>query len=74
MAVLALLLSRVAPPRFAEGDRFRLFVLAYFTWRLVIDFLKPGVRFGGMTILQWSSVAALVWYARDLRRMATAYV
>ena len=55
--------------RFAEGDRFRVFVLAYFGWRLLVDFLKPGIRFGGLTTLQWCCVATLIWYARDLRRM-----
>jgi len=69
MILLALVLSRISPPRFAEGDRFRVFMLGYFGWRLLVDFLKPGVRFGGLTVLQWCSVAALLWYARDLRRI-----
>jgi phosphatidylglycerol---prolipoprotein diacylglyceryl transferase len=69
MLLLAFGLSRVSPPRFAEGDRFRVFMLAYFGWRLLVEFLKPGVRFGGLTVLQWCSVAALLWYLRDLRRM-----
>ena len=54
-------------------DRFRAFVLTYFGWRVAVDFLKPGVRFGGLTVLQWSSLAAMLWYARDLRRMAVEH-
>ncbi len=69
MLILALLLSRVSRPRFAQGDRFRLFVLAYYSWRLALDFLKPGVRFGGLTTLQWACAAAVVWYSPDLWRM-----
>ena len=69
MILLAFLLARMAPSRFAEGDRFRAFLLAYFGWRVCVDFLKPGIRFGGMTMLQWSCIAALAWYAPDLRRM-----
>ncbi len=69
MMLLAATLSRMHPPRFAEGDRFRAFLFAYFSWRFVIDFLKPGVRFGGVTILQWCCLAAIIWYAQDLRRM-----
>jgi phosphatidylglycerol:prolipoprotein diacylglycerol transferase len=69
MILLALCLRHIRPPRFAEGDRFRAFVLGYFGWRFVIDFLKPGVRFGGATILQWICLAAFVWYTPDLRRM-----
>ena len=69
MGMLALGLTRVGPPRFARGDRFRIFLLAYFGWRLAIDFLKPGVRFGGMTALQCCCVAALMWYSQDGRRI-----
>jgi len=69
MLLLAFALSRIAAPRFVEGDRFRVFMLSYFGWRLLADFLKPGVRFAGLTVLQWCSIAALLWYARDLRRM-----
>jgi prolipoprotein diacylglyceryltransferase len=72
MLILALLLTRVRPPRFAEGDRFRVFVLAYFSWRLFIDFLKPGIPFDGLTVLQWTCVAAILWYAPDLWRMISA--
>jgi len=70
MLILAFLLARVSQPKFAEGDRFRIFVLAYYSWRLLIDFLKPGVRYEGLTVLQWVCAAALVWYARDLWRIA----
>ena len=69
MILIAAVLSRINSPRFAEGDRFRAFMLAYFSWRFLVDFLKPGVRFGGVTVLQWCSVVAIIWYAQDLRRM-----
>lgn len=71
MLLLAMLLSRINRPRFAEGDRFRVFVLAYYAWRLSVDFLKPGVRFEGLTVLQWTCVAALLSYAPDLWRILT---
>ena len=71
MMALAVLLSHIHPPRFAEGDRFRIFALSYFSWRLFIDFLKPGVRFGGVTFLQWACAAAIAWYARDLWRIVS---
>ncbi len=69
MLVLAICVARIQPPRFAEGDRFRIFVLAYFSWRLLVDFLKPGVRFANLTVLQWTCAAALLWYSRDLWRI-----
>jgi prolipoprotein diacylglyceryltransferase len=70
MIVLAILLARVAPPRFAEGDRYRLFLSAYCAWRILIDWLKPGVFFGGLTMLQWSCLGALLIYSPDLIRIA----
>jgi phosphatidylglycerol:prolipoprotein diacylglycerol transferase len=69
MILAAFMLVRIGPPRFAEGDRYRVLLLAYFGWRVCVDFLKPGIRFGGITTLQWCSIAALVWYAPDLRRI-----
>ncbi|MGI8958683.1 MAG: prolipoprotein diacylglyceryl transferase [Bryobacteraceae bacterium] len=69
MGALIFLLRHIRPPRFEEGDRFRVFVIAYCTWRVFIDFLKPGVFLGGFTILQWACIAALIWYARDLERL-----
>jgi phosphatidylglycerol:prolipoprotein diacylglycerol transferase len=72
MILLAFLLARIVPPRYAEGDRFRVLLLAYFGWRVFVDFLKPGIRFGGVTAIQWCCIAALIWYAPDLRRMLFA--
>jgi phosphatidylglycerol:prolipoprotein diacylglycerol transferase len=72
MLGLALCLSRISPPRFAEGDRFRIFMLAYFAWRLFVDSLKPGVRFDGLTLLQWVCAAGLLFYTPDLVRMMSA--
>jgi phosphatidylglycerol---prolipoprotein diacylglyceryl transferase len=69
MAALAFLLYRIRPARFEEGDRFRVFVIVYCAWRVFVDFLKPGIRFGGFTMLQWACIAALIWYARDLVRL-----
>lgn len=68
---LAIALARVRPPRFAEGDRFRFFLLSYYSWRLFVDFLKPGARFAALTTLQWACVAALLWYLPDLRRIVS---
>jgi prolipoprotein diacylglyceryltransferase len=71
MALLAVLLSRM---RVEEGGRFRAFLLAYFGWRLLVDFLKPGVAFGGLTILQWCCLEAVIWYAPDGFRLLAGRV
>jgi prolipoprotein diacylglyceryltransferase len=69
MLLTAFALGRTKGPIFQEGDRFRLFLLVYFGWRLLVDMLKPGVRFGGFTTIQYCCMLALIWYAPDLRRI-----
>jgi phosphatidylglycerol:prolipoprotein diacylglycerol transferase len=55
-----------------QGDIFKLFMVAYFAWRLFIDFIKPDARLLGMTSLQWASIAMLIFYSRDVFRWITA--
>lgn len=43
-----------------EGLTFRLFMLAYLTWRFVIDFIKPQPLFHGLNVIQWACLAGLV--------------
>lgn len=73
MLVLVFLLRHIKSPHFQRGDRFRVFLLTYFAWRLLIDFLKPGIPFAGLSTLQWACVAALLWYTGDLRRLLSTH-
>jgi prolipoprotein diacylglyceryltransferase len=52
-----------------NGDVFKLFMVGYMVWRLLVDFLKPEVRLAGLGALQWGCVAVLVYYGRDLRHL-----
>lgn len=68
LAVLGLWLSRSRArledgslPRGALFDRF---VVAYFAFRLAVDFLKPGEPHLGLTAIQWGAVAGLLYHAR----------
>ena len=56
-----------------QGDLFRVFMVGYFGFRLVCDFLKPDdVRvLLGLTAIQWACVAMLAYYAADIRRWMT---
>jgi phosphatidylglycerol:prolipoprotein diacylglycerol transferase len=72
MIMLAILLIRIRPPRFEEGDRYRAFVFAYFSWRFFIDFFKPAPRFANLSMLQWACAVAALWYAKDVWRMLHA--
>ena len=63
LAVLALVLWRVQR-RLAHGVTFVAFVVAYLSFRLCVDMLKPGVPLAfGLTAIQWACVAGLAYYA-----------
>jgi phosphatidylglycerol:prolipoprotein diacylglycerol transferase len=52
---------------FVSGDIFKIFMVAYFAFRLACDFLKPEVRvLFGLSSIQWACGAMLVYYSPDL--------
>ena len=61
MLPLAIVLRRAQLAR--GGDRFKLFMVSYLTFRLLVDALKPGIAFAGLTSIQWACAAALGYYA-----------
>jgi phosphatidylglycerol---prolipoprotein diacylglyceryl transferase len=64
----AFLLRRMSRPH-AEGDIFKLFMVSYFTFRLLCDFLKPDNRILlGLSSIQWACVAMIVYYGPDIWR------
>jgi len=67
LALFFFLLRALKRPH-REGDLFKMFMLAYLGWRLAIDFLKPEVRLGILSGIQWACAAMFLYYARDIRR------
>ena len=63
---VALILTRMRALPLREGDQFRAFLILYFAWRLFIDFWKPDLRLAGLSSIQWTCAAALLWYVRDI--------
>jgi prolipoprotein diacylglyceryltransferase len=56
-------------PRFRSGDAFKFFMVAYLSFRIFCDFLKPYPRvFLGLGTIQWACVLVLLYYSRDLVR------
>src|SRR5262245_14592835 len=48
--------------RFAPGQLFKAFVLAYLGFRLAVDTIKPGMPVAfGLTAIQWACLAGLVY-------------
>jgi phosphatidylglycerol:prolipoprotein diacylglycerol transferase len=54
------------------GDRFKLFMLGYLGFRLLVEFIKPGVRLGGLTAIQWACLAVVAYYAPHVPRLVLA--
>jgi phosphatidylglycerol---prolipoprotein diacylglyceryl transferase len=74
-AALGVALVRWTTRPHREGVVFRAFLASYLAWRLAIDFVKPGVRLGPLTGIQWACAAGLVYQAVVLvraRREASA--
>ncbi len=67
--VLGAYLWRTMQQPHLEGDIFKMFMVAYFAFRLAVDFLKPDVRLlAGMSSIQLACAAMLVYYGPDLAR------
>lgn len=54
------------------GDRFKLVLLGYLGFRLVVDSIKPAVRVGGLSTVQWACLAVVAYYAPHLPRLVMA--
>jgi phosphatidylglycerol---prolipoprotein diacylglyceryl transferase len=58
-------LYRLAHRAHREGDLFKSFMVGYFGFRLLVEFIKPGVSLAGLTAIQWACLVMLLYYARD---------
>ncbi|RUL71838.1 prolipoprotein diacylglyceryl transferase [Dyella choica] len=57
---------------FAPGDRFRAFMIGYLGFRLLVKFIKPlfFAYPGHLSGLQWLCITGLLYYHRDIPRIA----
>jgi phosphatidylglycerol---prolipoprotein diacylglyceryl transferase len=54
---------------FLPGDAFKLFMVAYMTFRLLCDFIKPYPRiYLGLGGIQWACALVLLYYVPDIAR------
>lgn len=51
---------------YSKGDLFRLFMLGYFSFRLLVEFIKPVYRPGGLSAIQWACVLGIAMSAHGL--------
>jgi phosphatidylglycerol:prolipoprotein diacylglycerol transferase len=69
LAVLAVVLMVLIPRFSMVGDRFKWFMIGYLTFRFAIDFIKPAVRIGGLSTIQWAALAVIAYYAPHVPRL-----
>lgn len=69
LLVLLPALLRLRSRPHAPGDEFRVFMVAYLAWRLVVGFIQPGWTLLGLSSIQWVCLAGLAYYARHLPRL-----
>jgi hypothetical protein len=53
------------------GDRFKLFMVVYLGFRLLVEFIKPVVRLGGLSSIQWVCLATVAYYAPHVPRLVS---
>lgn len=74
LILLAASLWRMMRIPHSTGDVFKAFMIAYLSWRFMIDFLKPDVTFWKLSAIQWTCLAALVIYRSHLRRVLKTFL
>ena len=66
----AMLMARARETTIA-GDRFKLFMVVYLGFRLLVEFIKPVVRLGGLSSIQWVCLATVAYYAPHVPRLVS---
>jgi phosphatidylglycerol:prolipoprotein diacylglycerol transferase len=69
VVLLSLLITRVAPRLLLTGDAFKIFLLGYLSFRVLVDFIKPATRIAGVSVLQWACLAVIAYYAPHVPRL-----
>ena len=69
VVLLAVFIVRMTPRLQLDGDAFKMFVLGYMSFRVVVDFIKPATRIAGISVLQWTCLAAIAYYSPHLPRL-----
>ncbi|MFM2386956.1 MAG: hypothetical protein RL660_1713 [Bacteroidota bacterium] len=55
-----------------NGLQFKIFMLLYFAFRFIIEFIKPNVfYFLGLSSIQWLCITCLAYYTSTIKKMLT---
>lgn len=70
MVVLFVLFQKIKHKEMVNGDRFKLFMVLYFLYRFLVEFIKPyHSLFLGMSSIHWSALFIFGYYWKFLKRM-----
>ena len=70
MVVLFILFTKIKNVNLVNGDRFKLFMVLYFLYRFLVEFIKPyHPLFLNLSSIQWSSLFIFVYYWKFISRM-----
>lgn len=63
--------------KFENGARFKIFMMAYISFRFLLDFIKPHYTFSiGLSTIQITCLTGFIWYAKyfvNPKRLLVAY-
>jgi len=72
IVMLLLFVARIGPRLRVTGDAFKIFLLGYLSFRVLVDFIKPATRIAGVSLLQWACLAVIAYYWPHVPRLIAA--
>ena len=70
MLLLFIFFQKIKNKNLVSGDRFKLFMVLYFLFRFLIEFIKPyNPLFFHLSSIQWSSIFIFIYYSKFINRV-----
>ena len=70
MILLFILFQRIQHKKMINGDRFKLFMVLYFLYRFLVEFIKPyHPMFLELSSIQWSALFIFAYYYKFILRL-----
>ncbi|PIF71169.1 prolipoprotein diacylglyceryl transferase [Flavobacterium sp. 2] len=70
MLLLFIFFQKIKNRNLVNGDRFKLFMVLYFLFRFLIEFIKPyNPLFFHLSSIQWSSIFIFIYYSKFINRV-----